>query len=227
MRTRDPEFSRLEPEDAFDPDAPSAREDAPARSRALSLLENGQLERTPFAWFRDWWPPASVARIEAWGDALFALMASAMFKKGLRARRDAEAAVNALRALRRRTPWTGWRQRGLPQSARRAWAAAVTDMFHAAGLRCDCLEDIALELVARGWFDLALRVAAVEEYLLPDEAGPTRAHVLAAAGQRERGIAALKRIAQDAAREPWTRGHAKQCLKLLETQIRVRARRWR
>jgi hypothetical protein len=168
-----------------------------------------------------------VARIEAWGDALYSLMASVMFKKGRRARRDAEAAVNTLRALRRKTPWTGWRQRGLAGSAKRSWSAAVSDMFHAAGLRCGCLENIALELVRRGWVDLAVRVAALEEYLLPDEAGPTRAHVLAAAGQRERGLAELRRIAGDLSREPWTRGHAEQCLRLLETQIRGRERRWR
>ncbi|HEX4622010.1 MAG TPA: hypothetical protein VH208_10630, partial [Myxococcaceae bacterium] len=189
-----------EPKSDQEPDDPSEALPAPAPSSGVSSDE--KKKHFSFVWFADWWQPAAAARIEAWGDALNDLAECVMFTRPRPARPRVEGCIEVLFRLKHAAPRQRWRRSRKAPRRHGGWEDAARDIYNHAGVRGE-LETIALALVKRGQSDLALEVVALEEFLGPQEAGPARAHVRAACGHRQEGIAELRRIASNFKLDWW------------------------
>jgi hypothetical protein len=201
-------------------DCRSVAREARAETGQLSSAENAKPKHFSYFWVREWWKPATAARIVEWGETIWRLAEVVMLAKPPQGRHLVQSCVEALRRLRRRTRSSDWRLSALYPGRGGGRESAVHDVFSQAGVRTSSLEDIALELVRRGWVDLAWQVVAIDEFLSPEGAGPPRYHVMALSGRRESGVAGLERIARNAKQDEFIRAHAAECLAHFRKHVR-------
>jgi hypothetical protein len=186
---------------------------ARAQSRSLPALEKKHFS---YCWSPDTWDPTTAGRIHEWGETLYELIQCVTLPRKATPRSRVVGCIEALLSLQRADGET-WRLALQATLGDRAWGWVVHDIYSQAGSRSTGLETVALDLIKRRWIDLARTVLEIEAYLRPEHSGPSRAHVMAASGQRKAGIAELRRIVKSSL-NPCVREHAQACLKDLRSR---------